>query len=103
MSYEKPLIIYKNFEPDKESKNFFFQMMQKTELEAPSDSNIKLTVKRIRNGYKAYCRLASSTLNFGCHSHSNDLHQLCLSIEKSVKRKIEAWRKNRVLNWAEAI
>ena len=103
MSYLKPKIKYENFKPSKDQRELISFKVNKLSLEAPSDSTVRLFVKKMSNDYKGVIKICSEVGVFTSENIASSPENLIVNIEREIREKLNLWKKNRFSKIAEAM
>ena len=86
---------FMGFDPEYEIKTFIATVAHKLYFSAPSDSAIKLVVKKGQGMVKASCRIASQVGIFVAEASSENPICAIQQLEKRIKHQLDSWKMNR--------
>lgn len=83
------------FNPDEETRSFISLVSNKLHFSAPSDSGIKLAIKKGQNAIQASCRIASQAGIFFAESTCESAIEAVQQIEQKLKIQLDEWKLHR--------
>jgi predicted ATP-dependent protease len=93
--YNDMQLEFLNFEPGSDMKNLILGVAEKLHLAAPSDSAMKLALKKGKGIVQASCRIASQAGVFMAEAVSDSPVRAALQIEKKIRWQLEDWKQRR--------
>lgn len=86
------------FDPKQEVKSFITTVGEKLHLGSPSDSVMRLVLKKSKDIIQASCKIASCSGPFVADAVSENPIIAIQEIEKKINQQLEVWRKRRFNN-----
>jgi ribosome-associated translation inhibitor RaiA len=86
---------FMGFDPEFEIKNLMKAIGERLEGDAPSDSLVKLAVRKSARAVCASCRVVSEAGTFMAEAVSENPVRAVREIEKKIKRQLDGWKKRR--------
>lgn len=83
------------FEPEYEMRNFITSVADRIHSLAPSDSFMKVAMKKGRDVVEASCRIASHAGEFVADVVCNSPLTAIQQIEGEIQRQLDGWKKRR--------
>ena len=86
---------FMGFDPEYEIKSVIATIADKLYFSAPSDSAMKLAVKKSQGAIKASCRIASQVGTFVAEATGENPIRAIQRLEKRIKYQLDSWKMNR--------
>jgi ribosome-associated translation inhibitor RaiA len=86
---------FMGFDPEYEIKAFIAAVADKLYFSAPSDSAMKLAIKKSKGVVKASCRIASQVGTFVAEATGKNPIRAIQRLEKRIKHQLDSWKMNR--------
>ncbi len=86
---------FMGFDPEYEIKAFIATVTDKLYFSAPSDSAMKLAVKKSQGMVKASCRIASQVGTFVAEARGENPICAIQRLEKRIKHQLDSWKMSR--------
>jgi hypothetical protein len=83
------------FNPEYELKSFILTIAEKLHLSAPSDSLMKMAIKKGESSIEASCRIDSQVGTFIAHAVGKNPIRTLHQIEAKIRRQLEKWKRKR--------
>jgi hypothetical protein len=102
MGYNKVDIAFEKFNPKEELRRLFVTVADKLHMDAPSDSHVRLVMKKGKETFSGYCRIASNIGVFIAEECAPSPEGALAKIEKKISRQLMQWKSRRFRDAAEA-
>lgn len=86
---------FMGFDPEYNIKTFIGTVADKLYFSAPSDSFIKLAVKKSQGAVKVSCRIASQVGTFVAEATAENPIHAMQRLEKQINHQLDSWKMNR--------
>jgi len=86
---------FTNFEPEYDIRSFICIVSDRIHGLSPSDSVMKVAMKKVRDKFKASCRIASSAGTFFAETVSESPELAITEIDKKMRRQLRVWKMGR--------
>ncbi len=86
------------FDPEYEIRSLITNVAEKLHLSAPSDSAMKVAIKRGKGAIQASCRIASHAGTFFAEAVSDSPIKAIKKIEEKISHQLDSWKRRRFLN-----
>ena len=86
---------FSNFEPGYDVRSFICIVSDRIHGLSPSDSVMKVVMKRVRDRIKASCRIASGAGTFFAETVCDSPELAIQEIEKKMRRQLKVWKSER--------
>lgn len=83
------------FQPEPETKNLIATVVDRIYLSAPSDSFLKLAIKKSRGAIQASCRITSQVGSFVVVTSGQNPVRALQRLEQRMKNQLDSWKSNR--------
>jgi trehalose-6-phosphate synthase len=83
------------FNPEYNIKNMIAVLAEKTYMNAPSNSAIKLVLRKSQDLVMASCRIGSQVGTFVSKAAGKNPIQAIQDLEKQIKIQLDSWKMNR--------
>lgn len=85
----------KGFDPELEIKTFIATVADRLYFSAPSDSAVKLAIRKSQGVVKASCRIASQVGTFVAEATCENPICALRRLELRIKQQLDSWKRNR--------
>ncbi len=85
------------FEPEYKMRSFINSVADRIHSLAPSDSFMKVAIKKSRDAVEASCRIASNAGEFMADAACSSPLTAIQQIEEKIQRQLDEWKKCRFL------
>jgi hypothetical protein len=86
---------FKGFDPEYEIRNLITNVAEKLHLSSPSDSAMKVAMRKGEGVIEASCRIASHAGTFVAHVVGENPIKAIQKIEQKIGAQLENWKRNR--------
>jgi ribosome-associated translation inhibitor RaiA len=86
---------FMGFKPDEKINSFVSRVAETLHYSAPSDSAMKLVIKKSKNRIRASCRIASLAGTFVADSISDNPIRAVQQIEQKIRKELDDWKMRR--------
>lgn len=95
MSHENITVEFHKFDPKEELRRLSVAVAEKLHMQAPSDSDLRMTVRKGGEKFRAYCRIASKAGVFLAEESAASPEGTLAKIEKEIGRQLNRWKSAR--------
>jgi ribosome-associated translation inhibitor RaiA len=86
---------FMEFKPDGEIKDFILSVADKLQISAPSDSAMKMAIRKSRDMIQASCQIVSQAGTFVAEAMSDNPIKAVQKIERRIRKQLDAWKAQR--------